>query len=112
VRPHGGQAVEGGRQRLAHKFQAVEGANPGQDLGRVGSLLGAGLGQAVGLAGLEHRLRQQALGEAHDLTGAELAEDREVEAGIGQLQPGDILPADAATDHVGGLAIGEALGEL
>ena len=61
---------------------------------------------------LEHRLRRQALGDAHDQASAELAVNREVEAGIGQLQPGDVLPVDAATDHVGGLAIGEALGEL
>jgi hypothetical protein len=66
----------------------------------------------VGLAGLEHRLRQQALGDTYDQAGAELAENREVETGVGRLEPAAVLPVDAATDYVGGLAIGEALGDL
>ena len=44
--------------------------------------------------------------------GAELAEHGEVEAGVGQLQAEGVLPVDAAADGVGGLAIGEPLGEL
>ena len=81
-------------------------------MGRVGALLGAGLDQAVGLAGLEHRLQQEPFGTAGDEAGAELAEDGEVEAGVGQLQAEGVLPVDAAADGVGGLAIGEPLGEL
>ena len=75
-------------------------------MGRVGALLGAGLDQAVVLAGLEHRLQQESLRTAGDEAGAELAQHGEVEAGIGQLQAEGILPVDASADGVGGLAIG------
>jgi hypothetical protein len=52
------------------------------------------------------------LGPAGDEAGAELAEDREVEAGVVQLQAQEVLPVDAGADGVGGLAIGEPLGVL
>jgi len=35
-----------------------------------------------------------------------------IEAGIGQLQPQDVFPIDAATHGLGRLAIGEAFGKL
>ena len=51
-------------------------------------------------------------GLAVDQTGAELAQHGMVEAGIGQLQAECVLPVDASTDGVGGLAVGEALDVL
>lgn len=70
------------------------------------------LDQAASGAGFEHRFQQQSFGSTGDQTGAELAEYGEVEAGIGQFQTENILPVDAAADGVGGLAVGESLGEL
>ena len=61
---------------------------------------------------LEQRVQEQPFGPAGDQAAAELAEHGVVEAGIGQLQAEGVLPVDAAADGVGGLAIGEVLGEL
>ena len=52
------------------------------------------------------------LGLPGDQPGAELAQDGMVEAGIGEFQPQDIFPINAAADGIRGLAIGEAFGKL
>ena len=57
-------------------------------------------------------VQQEPFGPAGGEAGAELGEDGEVEAGVVELQAEGVLPVDAAADGVGGLAIGEVLGEL
>ena len=52
------------------------------------------------------------LGRALDQARAELREDREVEARVGQFEPEGVLPVDPTAHRVGGLAVGEALFEL
>ena len=81
-------------------------------MGRVGALAGAGLEQAAGLAGLEHRVQEEPFGPAGRQAAAELGEDGEVEAGVVELEAEGVLPVDAAADGIGGPSIGEVLGEL
>src|SRR4051794_38320315 len=57
------EGVEGGAERLADKFQAVEVAGGGQDVGRVGALAGAGLEQAAVLARLEDLVQEDLVQE-------------------------------------------------
>jgi hypothetical protein len=51
-------------------------------------------------------------GPAGGEAAAELGEGGEVEPGVVELEPEGIFAVDAAADGVGGLAIGEVLGEL
>ena len=52
------------------------------------------------------------MGPAGGEAAAELGEGGEVESGVVELESEGVLPVDAAADGVGGLAIGEVLGEL
>ena len=81
-------------------------------MGRVGALAGTGLEQAAVLAGLEHLVQEEPFGPAGGEAAAELGEDGEVESGVVELEAEGVLPVDAAADGVGGLSIGEVLGEL
>jgi hypothetical protein len=81
-------------------------------VGRVGALAGPGREQAAVLAGFQHPVQEELLGPAGRLAAAELGEDGEIEAGIIELESEGVFPVDAAADGVGGLAIGEVLGEL
>jgi hypothetical protein len=81
-------------------------------VGRVGALAGPGREQATGLAGLQHLVQVEPLGSAGGETAAELGEGGEVESGVVELQTEGVLPVDTTADGVGGLAIGEVLGEL
>jgi hypothetical protein len=107
-----GQGVEGGAERLADQLQAVEVAGGGQDVRRVGTLTGAGLGQAAVLARLEDLVQEEPSGPVGGEAAAELGEGGEVESGIVELEPEGVLPVNTTADGVGGLSIGEVLGEL
>jgi hypothetical protein len=106
------QGVEGGAERLADQLQAVEVAGGGQDVGRVGALAGTGPDQAAVLAGRQDLIQEESLGPDGHQSAAEFGEDVEAETGIVELEPEGLLPVDAAPDGVGGLTIGEVLGEL
>jgi hypothetical protein len=60
----------------------------------------------------QQRVEQQRLRPASHQAAAELAQDRSIEPGVGQLQPKHILPVDAAAHRVGGPPIRQVLGEL
>jgi hypothetical protein len=81
-------------------------------VGRVGALPAARLEQAEFLAAFEQLVQQPLLGTALDEAGAELAQHGGVEAGIGQLQPEDVLPVDPGAHRLGGPSVGEVLAEL
>src|SRR5262249_5396989 len=72
----------------------------------------AGREQAAVLARRKHLVQQEPLSPGGGEAGAELREGGEVEPGVVELEPEGVLPVDAAADGVGGLAIGEVLGEL
>ena len=94
------QGVEGGAERLADQFEAVEVAGGGQDVGRVGALAGAGLEQAAVLARLEHLVQEEPFGPGGGEAAAELREGGEVEPGVVELEPEGVFPVDAAADGV------------
>jgi hypothetical protein len=78
----------------------------------VGPLPAARREQLVLPAQRQERVERLLLGPARDQPAAELARDRGVEAGVGQLQPEQVLPVDAAPDGVRGPPVRRALGEL
>jgi len=82
------------------------------DVRRVGALAGAGLEQAVVLAGREHLVQEEPLGPGGGEAAPELGEGGGVEFGVIELESEGVIPVDAPADGVGGLAIGEVLGEL
>ena len=106
------QGVEGGAERRADQFQAVEVASGGQDVGRVGALAGTGLEQSAVLTGLHDLVQEDALRPTGGEAAAELGEDGEVESGVVELEPEGVLPVDPPANGVGGPSIGEILCEL
>ncbi len=107
-----GQVVERVPQRFPRQFQPVEGADGGQHVRGVGALPATGLEQAQLAEAAQEHVEQEPLGAARDQAAAELAEDRVVEAGVGQVQAEGLLPIDPATDGIRRLPIGKVRGEL
>ena len=99
-------------QRLADQLQSVEGANGGQDRGRIGALASPCLQQPGGREARQHGLEQEQLRLAGNQSTAELRQHRGIEPGIGQLEGQSILPVDATANGVGGLVIDEPFGVL
>jgi len=81
-------------------------------VGGVRALPAAGLEQASGLAGVEQLVQEPLLGAAGQQARAELAQHRVVEAGVGQLEPKQVLPVDAGAHRLRGLPVGQVLAEL
>jgi hypothetical protein len=81
-------------------------------MSRVGALSSPWADQAEFPASVQERVEELLFGLTEDQAGAELAEHGVVEAGIGQFQTEGVLPVDAITDGVGGLAVGEAFNVL
>ena len=107
-----GHLVQGMPQRLADQLQSVEGANGGQDRGRIGALASPCLQQPGGREARQHGLEQEQLRLAGNQSTAELRQHRGIEPGIGQLEGQGIFPVDATANGVGGLAIDEPFGVL
>ena len=101
VRRRRGQRVERVAQRLAHALEAVEHAERRQHVGGVRALAPARPQQAGGPAAREQRIEQRERRVTRRQPGAELAQHRGVEAGVGQLQPQEVLPVDPAPHRVG-----------
>ena len=81
-------------------------------MSRVGALPAPFADQAAFPASFQEGVEELLFGLAVDQAGAELAEHGVVEAGIGQFQGEGVLPVDATTNGIGGLAIGESLDVL
>ena len=78
----------------------------------VRALAPSGLQQPA-LPGRVQQAGQQPLrGLVLEQPGSELAQDRELEAGVGQVEGKQILPVDPASDGVGRLAVAQAFPEL
>src|SRR5687768_1242477 len=98
-------------QRLAHKFEAVEGADVRKYVCGVGALSAARFEQPEIATPFQQDVEQELLRSPLDQSATELTEDGVVEAGIGELKCEGVLPVDAGANG-GGLAIREVLGEL
>jgi hypothetical protein len=81
-------------------------------MGGVGALAPAPHQQPPLTEAVEHPVQQPLALAVAEQSGAELAEDRVVKAGVGQLQAQGVLPVDPAADRVGGLPVGQSLDEL
>ncbi len=81
-------------------------------MGRVGTLPAAHLEQAKLPTAHEQLLKQPLHRTALDQPGAELAQYRGIKARIGQLETEQILPVDPGPHRLGGLPVGQPLGEL
>jgi hypothetical protein len=81
-------------------------------MGRVGALSTPLVDQSELPELVQQRIQELPFGLAVDQAGAEFAEHRVVEAGIGQLQGQGALPVDTAAHGVGGLAVGQTLDVL
>jgi hypothetical protein len=69
-----GQFVECRTHGLAHHFQAIEGADGGEHMGRIGALLAARLQHAALLQLRQHGVKQPLFIIAVDQSGPELAQ--------------------------------------
>lgn len=78
-RRHG---VESGANRLGERFESIELPRGREHVRRVGPLLPARLEEPALLESREHRVEEYPLGAPLDKPRSELAQHREVEAGI------------------------------
>ena len=88
------------------------GAHRPKDVCRVAALASAALRQPAPLRHRENCVEEPALRPTREKARAELAQDRVVEADVGQLQAQRILPVDPRADRIGGLPVGQPLHEL
>ena len=78
----------------------------------VGALAPTRLEQPSLVRHVQHAGEQALTGIPGQQPGAELAEHRVVEAGIGQVQGEQILPVDPGSNRLGRLPIAQALAEV
>src|ERR671932_1061278 len=112
LRSRRGRVIEGRTQCLGHKLEPVERAHGRQHMGRIGPLPSPCFEHAKPTADFEDPLQQALRRAASQQAISELAEHAEVKAGIGQLEPEEVLPIDAGPHGLGSLAIAQALTEL
>ena len=100
-------------ERLGQQLQAVQHADRGQDVGRVGALPAAGLDQPQRLAAAAAASpaaaprRSPASSRERNSQSTEKSKPGSVSS-----RPSSVLPVDAGADGVGGPAVGEVLAEL
>ena len=111
VRCHRRERVQRVAQRLADRLQPVEGPDRRHHRGRVGPLPPARPDQPRRPTARQQQVEEQRLLRAHQQPRAERAQHRVVEAGVVQRQAERVLPVDPASHRLGGLAVGEPLGE-
>ena len=87
------QGIEGRPQRLGHTFEAVQEADGSEHMGGVGALPAAGVQQLQVTAQRQESVEQMLLRASCHETAAELAENRSIEAWVGQFQSQQVLPA-------------------
>lgn len=112
----GGGARRQGIERVAHGFadalEPIEHVNGGQDVGGISSLAAFGLDQSLRFEQQEHLFKDTLFGTSSKQAGAKVAEHGGIKAGVSQFEGQGILPVNARTHRVGGLAVGQVLGKL
>ena len=109
---HGGHRIERRTEGFRHQFEAVQDADGGQHVRRVGTLRSAGLEPAQGAAALEELVQHEFFGTAGQEAVAKFAEHRKVKAGIRQGESEQVFPVNTSPHRLGGLAISEMFVEL
>ena len=107
-----GEDSERVAQGFADPLQPVEVAHRRQHLHRVRPLSPASIKQPPALERLEEAVQLARLASSSQQARAELAQDGQVEAGVGQVQAEGVLPVDARPNGFSGLAVREVLDEL
>src|SRR3954449_404084 len=99
-------------QRFGQQLQSVQVAHRSQHLRAVGPLPSTGFQQST-LTGRVQQAGKQALGGPMlEQPGTKLAQDREVEAGISQIESQQVFPVNPASNSLGRSAIAQPLAEL
>jgi hypothetical protein len=99
------QTVEGMPQCFPSPLEAIDRTHARQHMRGVGALASAGFEPLALAAALEDGVEPALCGGSYDQPGAELASNRAVEAGVGELSAQSILPIDTAAHGLGRLAI-------
>ena len=111
-RGHDRETVQGVAHGFPDQFEPVEGPDGRQNMGGIGALRPPCFEEVAFLQLPQQRLQEQVFRSPMDEARAELAQDRRIKAGIGQLQGQRIFPIDPPADGIRGLAVRQAFGEL
>ena len=100
-----GQTVKGIAEGFPDTLQALDGTHARQYRRGVGALASAGFEPRAFAAAVQDGIEQALFGGSYDQPGAELAENRAGEAGVGELSAQRLRPIDTAAHGLGRLAI-------
>ncbi len=107
-----GQGLQGGPHGLGDQLQPVQCAGGRQYMGGIRALSAAHCHQVLLPQPGNHQLQPPGRLPVRGEPGTELTEHRRVEPWVFQLQAERVLPVHPGAYRVGGLPVGEALGEL
>ena len=111
-RCYDGEAIQRRAERLPHPLEPIEHANRGQHMRGVRPLASPRFEQPLRPCQRQQGVQEERRRLTGDEPCAKLAQDGMMEAGIGQFEPQDIFPINAAADGIRGLAIGETFSKL
>ena len=97
---------------LGHTLQTGHGANGAKDVGRITALAATGFQQIMRLSNSQDGIEDTALGAVKHQAATELAQDRVMNAEVGEFQAEQVLPVDARANRIGCLAVGQAFPKL
>jgi hypothetical protein len=95
------QGIQGGAQGLGHTFETVQRADRAEHMGGVGTLPAPGVQQLQVTAQHQKGVEQLLFRASSHQAAAEFAQNRGIEARVGQFQSQKVLPIDAAADRIG-----------
>ena len=97
---------------LQDTFQTVQGADRREDMGRIGPLGAPRLDPAARFAGRQEGVQKPLGGVMGEQAFPKIVQQREIEAGVVQVEAQGIFPIHAAAHGIGGLAVGESFNVL
>ena len=107
-----GDGVERRAQRLGHELQAAEEPDGGEHVRAVRAAATAGPQEPFLAGGVQQPVEQAPGGGVLKEPSPELAQHREVEAGVVGIEREQVLPVDPAARGIGRLPVAEPLAEL
>jgi hypothetical protein len=97
----GGQRIQGCPHGLGHAGETVQGTDRSEHMCGVGTLAASGAQQLVLPTQDQKRIEEMLFQASCHQATAELAQNRGIEARVGQFQSQKVLPIDAAADRIG-----------
>jgi hypothetical protein len=107
-----GEAVQGVTHSFPNQFKPVESPDGRQNMGGIAPLRPPRFEEIAFLQTPQQRLQEQVFRFSLDEPRTELAQNRRIKAGIGQLQGQRIFPIDPPAHGISGLPVREAFCEL